>query len=378
MAESIFMERQSETRIRYLNIDEMFLRIDKLRTERELIEAQTAQNPDYVGQYEAWALAESMAVPWINSAHARGMDEFAHQSAETKRFSDPAYVWMGDDMAVHLEAADPSELDLDAELDGDSDGKEPWRDAPTGFLAKWGLERYALAATAVGIVALLIAGSALRTGPNDTMSRNMANLAAGRDPYTEVATDENVTAMPSGQVVEVAAIAPRRQTATPDEMDERVHQALADQGFWDIGVSAGSRGDVYLAGDVYSMGEAKYVMAVARHATHAASVFFLHPDVLPAQGPGYFGAAAQYAPSVWGAQISYVAIGSPAYMAGVRAGDVIRGFDGKMVADAADLQRAVSAHQPGQRIQIRVWRDNANQFLIARLSTKPRTEVAMR
>lgn len=377
MAEGIFMERRSETRIRYLNIDEMFLRIDKLRTERELIEARAAQNPDYVGQYEAWALAESVAVPWSESPRASGMAEFAHQSADTKRFSDPAYVWMGDDMAVHLEAADPSELELDAELYDESDGKEPWRDAPAGFLAKWGLERYALAATAVGIVALLIAGTALRTGPNDTISRSMANLAAGRDPYSEVATDENVTAMPSGQV-EVAAIAPRRQAATPDEMDERVHQALADQGFWDIGVSAGSRGDVYLAGDVYSIDEAKYVMAVARHATHAASVFFLHPDVLPAQGPGYFGAAAQYAPSVWGAKISYVAIGSPAYMAGVRAGDVIRGFDGKMIADAGELQRAVSEHQPGQRIQIRVWRDNANQFLIARLSTKPRTEVAMR
>lgn len=372
------MERHGETRIRYLNIDEMFMRIDKLRTERELVEAQAAQSPDYVAQFEAWALAESQATPSLQPAQASNSVEIAPKSAGTASFSDPNYVWMGDDMAVHLEAADPSELDDDAELDGDTARNQPWRDAPTGFLAKWGLERYALGATAVGIIALIIAGTAFRTGPNDTMnSLAMANLSAGRDPYHEVATDENVTAMSTGQI-EVAAISPRRQAPTPDEVDERVHQALADQGFFDIGVSAGSRGDIYLAGDVYSMDEAKYVMAVARHATHAASVFFLHPDVLPAQGPAYFGAAADDAPAVWGAKISYVAIGSPAYMAGVRAGDVIRGFDGKMVADPDELQKAVSAHQPGQRIQIRVWRDNANQFLVARLSTKPRTEVAMR
>lgn len=377
MAGIIFMERQNQTRIRYLNIDEMFLRIDKLRSERELSEARAAQSLDYVAQFESWALAESTAAPWMQPAQPA---ELAQKSARTERFADPTYVWMGDDMAVHLEAADPSELDdeMDADFSRDAAREEPWRDAPTGFLAKWGLERYALGATAVGIIALLIAGTAFRTGPNDTLNRlAMANLSAGRDPYNEVAIDENVTAMPSGQV-EVAAISPRRPAPTPDEVDERVHQALSDQGFWDIGVSAGSRGDIYLAGDVYSMDEAKYVMAVARHATHAASVFFLHPEVLPAEGPAYFGAAADYAPAVWGAKVSYVAIGSPAYMAGVRAGDVIRGFDGKMVADADDLQKAVSAHQPGQRIQIRVWRDNANQFLIARLTTKPRTEVAMR
>jgi PDZ domain len=372
------MERHTETRIRYLNIDEMFLRIDKLRTERELFEAQAAQSTDFVAQFEGWAAAESTAAAWMQTAET---PQLQNRSTRTERFSDPAYVWMGDDMAVHLEAADPSELDIDTdtEFDRNPAQREPWRDAPPGFLAKWGLERYALGVTAVGIIALIIAGTALRTGPNDMMSRSMAmaNLSAGRDPYNEVATEENVVAMPGDQV-EVAAVAPRRQSPTPDEMDERVHQALADQGFWDIGVSAGSHGDVYLAGDVYSTDDVNYVIAVARHAAHAANVFFLHPDVLSAQGPAYFGAAADYAPAVWGAKISYVAIGSPAYMAGVRAGDVIRGFDGKMVADADDLQKAVSAHQPGQRIQIRVWRDDANQFLVVRLSTKPRTEVAMR
>lgn len=375
----MFMDRHGETRIRYLNVDEMFLRIDKLRTERELIEAQAAQGPDYVAKFEDWVLTESQGARWMRPDYVAQAVAPTVQSSRTELFSDPAYVWMGDDMAVHLEAADPSEFDTDAEIDSDTARNEPWRDAPTGFLAKWGLERYALGATAVGIIALIIAGTALRTGPNDTASRSlaMANLSAGRDPYNEVSTDENLVAMPSGQV-EVAAVAPRRRPPTPDEVDERVHQALADQGFWDIGVSAGNSGDVYLAGDVYSMDEAKYVMTVARHAAHAASVFFLHPDVRPAEGPGYFGAEAEYAPAVWGAKISYVAIGSPAYMAGVRAGDVIRGFDGKMIADAGELQRAVAAHQPGQRIQIRVWRDDANQFLVARLSTKPRTEVALR
>ncbi|MHB8384467.1 MAG: hypothetical protein ACYDC3_19255, partial [Candidatus Binataceae bacterium] len=58
------METHAETRIHYLNIDEMFLRIDKLRTQRELAEAQAAQSPDYVAQFEAWAAAEASTTPW--------------------------------------------------------------------------------------------------------------------------------------------------------------------------------------------------------------------------------------------------------------------------------------------------------------------------
>lgn len=389
------MESHGETRIRYLSIDQMFLRIDKLRTEREIAQAEAAENPDYVATVEAWAAAESTAAPWMEQAQtvdAADAAEIARAAASRKWLLEGDYVWIGDDMAVHLEVADPADLaasamDDDAEsaigddlIDDRAEGHQPWRDAPMGFLAKWSIERYALGAAALGVIALIIAGTALRIGPLETASRNLASvagLAAGHDPYNEVASDENLIAMPVEQA-EVAVVAHRRRPVAPDQVEERVHQALADQGFWNIGVSAGNRGDVYLAGDVYSMNEAKYVMTVASHAAHAARVFFMHPDVRPAAGPAYFGAVAAYAPSVWGAKITDVEIGSPAYMAGIRAGDVIRGFDGKMIEDAGQLQQAVADHQPGQRIQIRVWRDDANQFLTARLATWPTTQVAMR
>jgi len=386
------MESHGETPIRYLSIDEMFLRIDKLRTEREILEVQAAQSPDYVAQVEAWATAESAAAPWMERAQAVDAAETAPENDSHARLSGADYVWIGDDMAVHLEAADPADLaasaindDAESGFDDDlvddrSAPSQPWRDAPLGFLAKWGIERYALGATALGIIALIIAGTALRIGPIDTASDKLASavgLAAGHDPHNEFSSDENLIAMPPEQA-EITVAAHRRQPVAPAQVEERVHQALADQGFWDIGVSAGNRGDVYLAGDVYSKAEADYVMTVARHAAHAARVFFLHPDVQPAAGPAYFGAVAAYAPSVWGAKITDVSIGSPAYMAGVRSGDVIRGFDGKMIADAGELQQAVAEHQPGQRIQIRVWRDDANQFLTARLETRPATQVALR
>ncbi|MGH7779077.1 MAG: PDZ domain-containing protein [Candidatus Binataceae bacterium] len=380
------MERHGETPIKYLSISEMFVRIDKLRTERETLDAQAAASPDYVGQFEAWAAEESGAAPWRESQQAARTKEAAPEAASRSRLTGSDFVWIGDDMAVHLEAADPADLDASM-MDDDAGGDryrakhEPWRDAPTGFLAKWGIERYALGATALGIIALIIAGTALRIGPADIASRNlasMANQAAGHDPYNEIFPDDNNLLAMAPTAPEVASVALHRQLVAPAAIEERVHQALADQGFWDIGVSAGNRGDVYLAGDVYSMDEAKYVMLVARHAAHAASVFFLHPDVQAAQGPAYLGTTTAYAPSIWGAQITDVAIGSPAYMAGVRAGDVIRGFDGKTIADALELRQAILAHQPGQRIRIRVWRDNANQFLVARLETRPATQVAMR
>ncbi|HUY29218.1 MAG TPA: PDZ domain-containing protein [Candidatus Binataceae bacterium] len=394
------MERQGETGIRYLSIDEMFLKIDRLRTEREQSSAAAEGNPDYVAHFEAWAAGEAAGAPWMEHEPAPEPAKPTREASSADLLSSGDYVWIGDDMAVHLEAADPQDLaaflahdddeqeaieDFDArELDAEelNAADQPWRTAPIGFLAKWGIERYALGATALGIAALVVLGTALHMGRVETARSTLAaaaGLMAGHDPYSEITGAENLIEVeaPTGPFG-VAAAAPRRRRQEPGQIEEQVHQALADRGFWDIGVSAGNRGDVYLAGDVYSMAEAHYVMAVACRAAHVARVFFLHPDVQPAEGPAYFGAVAAYAPSVWGAKITSVAIGSPAYMAGVREGDIIRGFDHKTIADADELRAAVAAHQPGQRIQIRVWRDNANDFLTARLETLPSTVVAMR
>jgi len=381
------MERQDETGIRYLSIDEMFLKIDRLRTEREQSAAAAEGNPDYVAHFEAWAAGEAAGAPWIERAPAQKSAEPAQETDRLDPLSSGNYVWLGDDMAVHLEAADPEDLEnfaardnADVEADDDSPVDEPWRTAAMGFLAKWSIERYALGATALGIAALIVVATALRMGPVDTARSTLAaaaGLVAGHDPYSEITGDDSLIEMPLGPF-SVATAAPGRRRPAPAQIEAQVHQALANRGFWDIGVSAGNRGDVYLAGDVYSMAEAHYVMTVARRAAHVARVFFLHPDVQPAEGPAYFGAVAAYAPSVWGAEITAVAIGSPAYMAGVRQGDVIREFDNQTIAGAGELRAAIAAHQPGQRIQIRVWRDGANDFLTARLETQPSTQVAMR
>ena len=395
------MGKQGESSIRYLTIGELLMRIDHLRSERAHAQAQVADSADYVAQFEAWAAQESAHTGWKQTGNDAASARTAHEALGRDRFSGEEYVWIGDDMAVHLEPADPAELDAsefseEAEIAADPENirmldasaiedenadDQRWRAAPIGFLAKWGIERYALAATALGIVALIIAGTALHMSPTEQSSNKIASIAAmaaGHNPYDETPMDEQATAAAEPEPLEVSAVVRPRPLLTPDQLDERVHQALADQGFWDIGVSAGTRGDVYLAGDVYSLAEARYVKAVARHAARAAQVYFPHPQVVPSEGPAYFGAVAAYAPSVWGAEISGVAIGSPAYMAGLRVGDVIRGFDHKTIADAKDLNRAIAEHQPGQRIQIRVWRDNANQFLTVRLATRPTTEVAMR
>lgn len=358
------------TRIRYLSIDEMLVRIDELRGQRAAERAQQAHAPDWVSAVEALAEAEAANAAWMRPPAPQAGD---------------GYVWIGDDMAVRLDS--PELLDLDARLAGYAAGwehrpePEPWRDAPRGFIAKWGLERYAIGAVAIGIIALLVAGTSLWLGPSAVPQHEMAQLTglvAGHDPQTEVVPDENLT--PAMYIVTDVA-APVHHRLSADQLEERVHHALDSQGFWDIGVSAGSLGDVYLAGDVYSKKEVKSVLDVARNAARAARVFFPHPDVHPAQGPAYFGAVPEYSPAVWGAQVTDVVIGSPAYMAGVRPGDIIREFDYKTVTTAAELRAAVAAHQPGERVEIRVWRDGGNQFLTARLGSRPHvvvTQVAMR
>lgn len=57
-----------------------------------------------------------------------------------------------------------------------------------------------------------------------------------------------------------------------------------------------------------------------------------------------------------GAVVTSVEKGSPADKAGIEAGDVILKFDGKAIANSADLPRIVSATKPGSRSVTQLWR----------------------
>jgi len=58
-----------------------------------------------------------------------------------------------------------------------------------------------------------------------------------------------------------------------------------------------------------------------------------------------------------GVLIEEVQAGSPAEKAGLEAGDVILKYDGKQVTEPGQLQRLVTATDPGTRVTIELWRD---------------------
>ncbi len=152
-----------------------------------------------------------------------------------------------------------------------------------------------------------------------------------------------------------------------DQLEARIRDTLKGRAFPDIGVSVSTKGDAYLAGEVYSLDEARKISHIVHSVNGVNRVHFLHPDVRPAGGPAFFGVATASAPSVWGAKVKSVVIGSPADKAGIKAGDVISEFDGNTVPDARYLNLLVTHYSPGQRVQFRVWHDGQPEYLVARL-----------
>jgi len=152
-----------------------------------------------------------------------------------------------------------------------------------------------------------------------------------------------------------------------DQLEARIRDTLKGRAFPDIGVSVSTKGDAYLAGEVYSMDEARKISHIVHNVNGVNRVHFLHPDVKPAGGPAYFGVATASAPAVWGAKVKSVVIGSPADKAGIKPGDVISEFDGNTVPDARYLDLLVAHYSPGRRVQFRVWRDGKPEYLVARL-----------
>jgi PDZ domain/BON domain len=152
-----------------------------------------------------------------------------------------------------------------------------------------------------------------------------------------------------------------------DELEARIKDTLKVRAFTDIGVSVSSMGDAYLAGEVYSLKEARKISQIVHRVNGVNQVHFLHPDVQPADRPAYFGVTTAFAPEVWGAKVRAVFIGSPADKAGIKPGDVISEFDGKTIPDGKALEDQIAQYSPGQRVQFRVWHDGQPEYLVARM-----------
>jgi membrane-associated protease RseP (regulator of RpoE activity) len=357
------MKNAETTGIRYLSIEEMLRRIEQLRATRG-----RPDDPDYPADIEMWAAAGD---PRIRP------QSFAELLAEE------SFFWIGDDIAVRFD-----DLDLDF---GDDTATVPARRAevrelsastrPTLRTARMPLRAIAVGAVAAGIVAMigvaaLFANHSQRTGAQ--MLAAARQLKAGSAPYNEI-PDNEITENDQLENLSLIAMPPEKKAAaqirfSPRRAEERIREALALQGFPDLGISASATGDVYLAGDVYSLDEAKEAEQVARHADRSARIYFLHPELHPSTGPAWFGVTATPEADDLGAKVTSVAIGSPAEKAGIRVGDLIRGFDGELVPDVPALNQLLGQYRPGDRVAVRVWRDGGNQFMVVRLGEE--TQVA--
>jgi len=72
-----------------------------------------------------------------------------------------------------------------------------------------------------------------------------------------------------------------------------------------------------------------------------------------------------------GAEVATVYDGGPAQRAGIRRGDVITAIDGRSIDDPTDVVDAVSKHQPGDEIEVRVERGGKEQTITVELGTRP-------
>ena len=79
-----------------------------------------------------------------------------------------------------------------------------------------------------------------------------------------------------------------------------------------------------------------------------------------------------------GALVASVGPGSPAEKAGLQTGDVIIGFNGKPIANSAELPLAVADVRPGESAKIRVWRKGTVKDLAVVVGEAPEQRVAAR
>ena len=220
----------------------------------------------------------------------------------------------------------------------------------------------AMGAALAALVAFLITREPIVNNRPEMVAQTIAMPALKASPLTSA--DELIT---NFVMIPVTGVHLASAGPTSDELEARIKDTLKSHAFPDIGVSVSKIGEAYLAGEVYSLNEARKIAQIVHRVNGVNRVHFLHPDVLPADGPAYFGVTTARAPEVWGAKVQAVFIGSPADKAGIKPGDVISEFDDKTIPDAKTFDGLLTQYSPGQRVELRVWHDGQPEYLVARL-----------
>src|SRR5947209_2669409 len=81
--------------------------------------------------------------------------------------------------------------------------------------------------------------------------------------------------------------------------------------------------------------------------------------------------------SATGALISQVEADSPASKAGIKVGDVITELNGKKMENSGQLQAVISAHRPGDKVTLGIFRDGKTLSEIGRASCRERVYISV-
>jgi putative serine protease PepD len=85
----------------------------------------------------------------------------------------------------------------------------------------------------------------------------------------------------------------------------------------------------------------------------------------------YLGVQVGDSSSGTGAQVTTVKADTPAFKAGLKAGDVITAIDGATVANADDLTAKINAHKPNQKVTLTVTRNGKSLSIDVTLGVRP-------
>jgi membrane-associated protease RseP (regulator of RpoE activity) len=245
------------------------------------------------------------------------------------------------------------------------------------LIARFGLDRMArprmIGAALIGATVLIYGSILFKYLPANRGETPIAKATAPQQPSIAQSESNPPLAIPAETGVALASLVvappvPARTIRNPKLLEAKVRDALWMHAFPDIGVSASRKGEIFLAGSVYTLDEVAKIKRVARRIAGVSTVLFLHPDLHAASGPSYFGAVVSSHAEVWGARVDEVIPGSPAEKAGLKAGDVVRAMENHTVANGREFNSLVDNFPPGKRVEIRVARGDSQVYLTARLS----------
>lgn len=74
-----------------------------------------------------------------------------------------------------------------------------------------------------------------------------------------------------------------------------------------------------------------------------------------------------------GIMVARVIDDSPAFRAGLAAGDIITRVDGVSMGSSADLTHAIRAHEEGETVNLEIWRGGSSETLSATLDKSPQS-----